>query len=61
MLAAQGMSTHSQRKFLDHQHLNTTQLYTRIYDATTNKQFKAAISSRKAIAIDGKTVDCLHK
>ena len=39
-------------KLLGHQHLNTTQLYVRIYDETLYKQFKAAISSLEAIAVD---------
>jgi site-specific recombinase XerD len=43
-LINQGMPIHSLRKLLGHQHLNTTQLYARIYDETLYEQFKEAMS-----------------
>ncbi len=50
-LINQGMPIHSLRKFLGHQHLNTTQIYARIYDETLYEQFKAAMSRLEAIAV----------
>ncbi len=46
------MPIHSLRKLLAHQHLNTTQLYARVYDETLSEQFKAAMSRLEAIPVD---------
>ncbi len=46
------MPIHSLRKLLGHQHLNTTQIYARIYDETLYEQFKTAMSRLEAIAVD---------
>jgi hypothetical protein len=46
------MPIHSLRKLLGHEHLDTTQIYARIYDETLYRQFKAAISSLEAIAVE---------
>jgi integrase/recombinase XerD len=51
-LINQGMPIHSLRKLLGHQHLNTTQIYARIYDETLYEQFKTAMSRLEAIAVD---------
>jgi site-specific recombinase XerD len=51
-LVNEGMPIQSLRKLLGHQHLQTTQLYARIYDETLYYQFKTAISSLEAIAVD---------
>lgn len=45
------MPIHSLCKLLGHQHLNTTQIYARIYDETLYEQFKAAMSRLEAIAV----------
>jgi integrase/recombinase XerC len=50
-LVNQGMPTQSLRKLLGHQNLSTTQLYARIHDETLYRQFKDAISSLEAIAV----------
>jgi hypothetical protein len=51
-LVIQGMPILSLRKLLGHQHLNTTQLYARIYDETLYEQFKAAMSRLEVTAAD---------
>ena len=51
-LINQGMPIHSLRKLLGHQHLNTTQVYARIYDETLYERFKTAMSRLEAIAVD---------
>ena len=51
-LINQGMPIHSLRKLLGHQHLNTTQLYARIYDETLYEQFTTAISRLEAMAVN---------
>ncbi len=51
-LVNQGMPILSLRKLLGHQHLNTTQIYARIYDKTLYKQFKEAMSRLEAIEVD---------
>jgi integrase/recombinase XerD len=50
-LINKGMPIHSLRKLLGHQHLNTTQIYARIYDETLYEQFKTAMSRLEAIAV----------
>ncbi len=50
-LINQGMPIHSLRKLLGHQHLNTTQLYARIYDETLYKQFTEAMSKLESGAV----------
>jgi integrase len=52
-LINQGMPIHSLRKLLGHEHLNTTQIYARIYDETLYGQFKETMSRLEAIPIDG--------
>jgi len=37
---------------LGHHHLNTTQVYARIYDETLYEQFKTAMSSLEAIEVN---------
>jgi site-specific recombinase XerD len=51
-LVNQGMPILSLKKLLGHQHLNTTQLYARIYDETLYRQFKEAMSHLEAIEVD---------
>ena len=51
-LVNQGMPIHSLRKLLGHQHLNTTQIYARVYDETLYAQFKEAMSHLEAIEVD---------
>ena len=51
-LINQGMPIHSLRKLLGHEHLNTTQIYARIYDETLYGQFKETMSRLEAIAVD---------
>ncbi len=46
------MPIHSLRKLLGHQHLNTTQVYARIYGETLYEQFKVVMSRLEAIAVD---------
>ena len=47
-LINQGMPIHSLRKLLGHQHLNTTQIYARVYDQTLHEQFQSAMSRVEA-------------
>jgi site-specific recombinase XerD len=51
-LINQGIPIHSLQRLLGHQHLNTTQIYARIYDETLYTQFKGAMSRLEAIAVD---------
>jgi hypothetical protein len=46
------MPIHSLKKLLGHQHLNTTQIYARIYDDTLCKQFRGAMSKLESVEID---------
>ena len=46
------MPIHSLQKLLGHEHLNTTQIYARIYDQTLYRQFKEAMSRLEAIEVD---------
>jgi len=52
-LLNQGMPIHSLRKLLGHQHLNTTQIYARIYDQTLYRQFREATDRLEGLAVDG--------
>jgi site-specific recombinase XerD len=49
-LLNQGMPIHSLRKLLGHQHLNTTQIYARIYDQTLYRQFREATARLDGLA-----------
>jgi len=40
------------RELLGHQHLNTTQVYARIYHKTLYEQFRTAMSRLETIAVD---------
>ena len=51
-LLNQGMPIHSLRKLLGHQHLNTTQIYARIYDQTLYRQFREATARLENLAVD---------
>jgi site-specific recombinase XerD len=51
-LVNQGLPIHSLRKLLGHQHINMTQRYARIYDATLYEQFKEAMSRLDAVAVE---------
>ena len=51
-LINEGMPIHSLRKLLGHQHLSTTQRYACIYDETLYRQFRTAIDSLEAIAVE---------
>lgn len=44
----QGMPIHALQKLLGYEHLNTTQIYARIYDQTLYRQFKEAKSHLEA-------------
>jgi hypothetical protein len=46
------MPRQSLQKILGHEHLNTTQIYARIYDETFYRQFKEAMSQLEAIEVD---------
>ena len=50
-LINQNIPIRSLRKLLGHQHLNTNQVYARIYDETLYEQFKTAMSRLEAIAV----------
>jgi integrase/recombinase XerD len=52
-LLNQGMPIHSLRKLLGHQHLNTTQIYARLYDQTLYRQFREATARLEGLAVDG--------
>ena len=52
-LLNQGMPIHSLRKLLGHKHLNTTQIYARIYDKTLYRQFQEATARLEGLAVDG--------
>jgi site-specific recombinase XerD len=51
-LLNQGMPIHSLRKLLGHQHLNTTQIYARIYDQTLYRQFREATARLEGFVVD---------
>jgi site-specific recombinase XerD len=51
-LINKGMPIHSLRKLLGHQHLNTTQIYARIYDETLYEQFKTAIATSVSALVE---------
>jgi len=51
-LLNQGMPIHSLRKLLGHQHLNTTQIYARLYDQTLYRQFQEATARLEVLAVD---------
>ena len=50
-LINRGMSLESLSKLLGHKYLSTTQQYARVYDATVQEQFKAAMANIEGIAI----------
>jgi hypothetical protein len=52
-LLNQGMPIHSLRKLLGHKHLNTTQIYARLYDQTLYRQFREATARLEGLAVDG--------
>ena len=51
-LLNQGMPIHSLQKLLGHEHLNTTQIYARLYDQTLYRQFREATARLEALAVD---------
>jgi site-specific recombinase XerD len=51
-LLNQGMPIHSLRKLLGHQHLNTTQIYARLYDQTLYRQFREVTARLEGLAVD---------
>jgi integrase/recombinase XerD len=52
-LLNQGMPLHSLQKLLGHEHLNTTQIYARIYDETLYRQFREATARLEGLATSG--------
>lgn len=51
LLVNQGMPITSLQKFLGHQDINTTLIYARVFDATVQRQFAAAMAQVEAIAV----------
>lgn len=62
-LVNQGMPITSWQKFLDHQNINKTLIYARVYDETVRHQFANAMAQIEAIAIadwPGQSYDPIH-
>lgn len=51
-LLNQGMPIHSLQKLLGHEHLNTTQIYARLYDQTLYRQFREASARLEGLAAE---------
>ena len=54
------MPIHSLKKLLGHQHLNTTQIYARIYDETLIQQFREAMARLEALGHEERADDSKH-
>ena len=51
-LLNRGMPIHSLKKLLGHQHIDTTQIYARLYDDVLYHQFKEAMAQIEGIAVE---------